>query len=45
MLPVKNAEEYASHFFDKEKETDNWLLVRSAWLQGWDEHRLLYPEL
>ena len=43
--PVRAAEEYASLFFDKEKETDNWLLVRNAWLNGWDEHRILYPEM
>lgn len=42
---MKEAEEYASLFFDKEKETDNWLIVRDAWLRGWDVHRLSYPEM
>lgn len=45
MLTVQNAEKYASLFFDKEKETDMWLIARNAWLNGWDEHRLLYPEM
>ena len=45
MAPVKTAEKYASQFFDKEKETDKWLMVRNAWLDGWDEHRLVYPEM
>lgn len=45
MMPVKRAEEYASYFFDKEKEIDEWLMVRNAWLNGWDEHRLIYPEM
>ena len=44
-IPIKNAEEYASQYFDKEKETDKWLIVRNAWLDGWDKHRLVYPEM
>ena len=43
--PVNNAEEYASQYFDKEKEKDKWLIIRNAWLNGWDQHRLMYPEM
>ena len=44
-IPVKIAEEYASQYFDKEKEEDKWLTIRNAWLNGWDKHRLVYPEM
>ena len=44
-IPVKIAEEYASQYFDKEKETDKWQIIRDAWLDGWDKHRLVYPEM
>ena len=43
--PIKIAEEYVSQYFDKEKEEDKWLIVRNAWLNGWDQHRLVYPEM
>ena len=44
-MPVKSAEEYASQYFDKEKEEDKWLIIRNAWLNWWDNHRLVYPEM
>ena len=44
-IPIKIAEEYASQYFDKEKEMDKWLIIRNAWLDGWDRHRLVYPEM
>ena len=44
-IPVRSAAEYASQYFDKEKETDKWLIVRNAWLNGWDQHRLIYSEM
>ena len=44
-IPVRNAEEYASQYFDKEKEEDKWLIIRNAWLNGWDKHRCVYPEM
>ena len=44
-IPVKIAEEYASQYFDKEKEEDKWLIIRNVWLNGWDNHRLVYPEM
>ena len=44
-VPVKIAEDYASQYFDKEKENDKWLIIRNAWLDGWDHHRLVYPEM
>ena len=28
--PVKITEEYASQYFDKEKEEDKWLIIRNA---------------
>ena len=34
------AAEYASQYFDKEKEEDKWSIVRNAWLSGWHKHRL-----
>ena len=43
--PVNIAEEYASQYFDKEKEGDKWLIIRNAWLNGWDQHRLVCPEM
>ena len=43
--PVRSAEEYASQYFDKEKEEDKWLIIRNAWLNGWDKHRRVYPEM
>lgn len=44
-IPVKIAEEYASQFFDREKEEEKWLIIRNSWLNGWDRHRLVYPEM
>ena len=44
-IPVKIAEEYASQFFDREKEEEKWLIIRNAWLNGWNRHRLVYPEM
>ena len=44
-IPVRSAEEYASQYFDMEKETDKWLIIRNAWLDGWNKHRLVYPEM
>ena len=44
-IPVRSAEEYASQYFDKEKEEDKWLIIRNAWLNGWDKYRLVYPEM
>ena len=44
-IPVNAAEEYASQYFDKEKEVDKWLIIRNAWLDGWNRHRLVYPEM
>ena len=44
-IPVKIAEEYASQYFDKEKEEDKWVIIRNAWLNGWDQHRRVYPEM
>ena len=44
-IPANTAEEYASQYFDEEKETDKWLIVRNAWLNGWDQHRIVYPEM
>ena len=43
--PVRSAEEYASQYFDREKEEDKWLIVRNAWLDGWDRYRCVYPEM
>ena len=43
--PVRSAEEYASQYFDKEKEEDKWLIIRNAWLNGLDQHRRVYPEM
>lgn len=34
------AAEYASQYFDKEKEEENWSIVCNAWFDGWDKHRL-----
>ena len=44
-IPVKIAEEYTSQFFDREKEEEKWLIIRNSWLNGWDRHRLVYPEM
>ena len=44
-IPVRSTEEYASQYFDREKETDKWLIIRNAWLNGWDKHRCIYPEM
>ena len=43
--PIKIAEEYTSQYFGKEKEEDKWLIIRNAWLNGWDKHRCVYPEM
>ena len=43
--PVKIAEENASQYFDNEKEEDKWMIIRNAWLNGWDKHRCVYPEM
>ena len=42
---VRSAEEYASQYFDREKEEDKWMIIQNAWLNGWDKHRLIYPEM
>ena len=44
-IPIKNAEEYASQYFDKEKEENKWMIICNAWLNGWDKHRCVYPEM
>ena len=44
-IPVRSAEEYASQYFDREKEEDKWLIIRNTWLDGWNKHRLIYPEM
>ena len=43
--PVLAAERYADLFFKRDDDSDSWKIVRDAWLMGWDEHRILYPEM
>ena len=29
----------------RKKEEDKWLIIRNAWLNGWDKHRCVYLEM
>ena len=37
---METAAEYASQYSDREKEEDKWAIIRDAWIDGWNKHRL-----